>query len=469
MNETLFSIYKTGITDRTVSEAHDIKKQELTRRLYVRNCDCKMAGNISSIYLTLVALYNLSQESFYYCDEIVNTFIEKMERTIAGKVALHEEQLARAVLGSTVPAQILLHMLVDKCQRSSNNAVATHQLTDANVEVLLRHIVQQKFELRVPSGEVYDDFIIFLSGEHQSLMEISYTKQQQKQKQKQQNKNQDNDVMGVFDKKNQLKLSFETEDYFKYTMMPQKDLTKIYLNLPSPVPILAIAYDLLGSQRTSKVYPTLQFLYSHHIHGNYISPEVHRFYSSSTAPSELYSHFLEAVEEGLEERIEDDTPSVAGNMAISALGIKVLENKILQNPQYTIAALKQGAYIIGMKDQFNIHDIQSNPLQDSIQYIADEMGLILFDKTTKKSVNSFGPYSIDQYILMEVLSKQEVAHNVMDYYCNHKDTLQRGLEGYDETQGKGFVCWRFIMNKTAKSAAIEVDSHLVATEGSASS
>jgi hypothetical protein len=337
MNETVFSIYKSGVIDGMVSRgmgaAHDIKKQELTRRLYVRNCDCKMAGNISSIYLTLVALYNLSQESFYYCDEIVNTFIEKMERTIAGKVASHEEQLALAVLGSTVPAQILLHMLVDKCQRSSNKAVATHNLTDANVEVLLRHIVQQKFEQRVPSGEVYDDFILFLSGEQQSLMEISYTKQQQKQKQKQQNKNQDNDVMGVFDKKNQLKLSFETEDYFKYTMMPQKDLTKISLNLPSPVPILSIAYDLRGIQRTINVYPSLQFLYSHHIHGSYISPEVHRFYSSSTAPSELYSHFLEAVQQGLEESMEDDAPSVAGNMAVGSLGIKVLENKIRQNPQ----------------------------------------------------------------------------------------------------------------------------------------
>jgi hypothetical protein len=95
------------------------------------------------------------------------------------------------------------------------------------------------------------------------------------------------------------------------------------------------------------------------------------------------------------------------------------------------------------------------------------MGLILFDKTTKKSVNSFGPYSIEQYILMEVLSKQEVAQNVMDYYCNHKETLQRGLESYDETQGKGFVCWRFIMNKTPKSAAIEIGDDPVVAEGTA--
>jgi hypothetical protein len=35
-------------------------------------------------------------------------------------------------------------------------------------------------------GDVYDEFVAFLSGEQRSTMEISYTKQQQKQKQKQQ-------------------------------------------------------------------------------------------------------------------------------------------------------------------------------------------------------------------------------------------------------------------------------------------
>ena len=48
----------------------------MTRQLYVRNCDCKMAGNLSSIYQTLISLLNLSNQSFYYCDEIVNTFLE---------------------------------------------------------------------------------------------------------------------------------------------------------------------------------------------------------------------------------------------------------------------------------------------------------------------------------------------------------------------------------------------------------
>ena len=61
-----------------------------------------------------------------------------------------------------------------------------------------------------------------------------------------------------------------------------------------------------------------------------------------------------------------------------------------------------------------------------------------------RSIDDFGPYFIEQYILMEVLSKQEVAQNVMDYYVHQKEKLQQGLDKYSETQGKGFICWRFI-------------------------
>lgn len=69
MNETTFSIYKSNIPDGLVDAncgLGDIKKQPLTKLLYTRNCDCKMAGNLSSIHQTLIALYNLSQQSFYY-------------------------------------------------------------------------------------------------------------------------------------------------------------------------------------------------------------------------------------------------------------------------------------------------------------------------------------------------------------------------------------------------------------------
>ena len=44
----------------------------------------------------------------------------------------------------------------------------------------------------------------------------------------------------------------------------------------------------------------------------------------------------------------------------------------------------------------------------------------------------------------QALSKHEVAQNVLDYYVNHKEKLQQGLQDYGEAQGKGFVCWRFV-------------------------
>ena len=79
MNETVFSIYKSGLDDRMDCQdetATDIKCQDLTRELYIRNCDSRMAGNISSMFLTIVALHNLQKGSFYYRDTIVNVFLE---------------------------------------------------------------------------------------------------------------------------------------------------------------------------------------------------------------------------------------------------------------------------------------------------------------------------------------------------------------------------------------------------------
>ena len=41
--------------------------------------------------------------------------------------------------------------------------------------------------------------------------------------------------------------------------------------------------------------------------------------------------------------------------ASAQLGVEVLTSYIRQNPQYTLAALSEGCYIIGMKDQFNMY------------------------------------------------------------------------------------------------------------------
>jgi len=457
MNETKFSIYKSGILGKIESGRgiQDIKKQELTRTLYVRNCDCKVAGNISSIYLTLVALHNLSHESFYYCDEIVNAFLEKMEKTISKKIVFHEGQLSRYVLGNPVPAQIFLHILMDKFKRSSNDSVSGQDLTAKNlVETLLSDIVNQKFEQRVPSGDIFDDFIMFLSGEQGSLMEISYTKQQEKQKEKQQNKNQNSDAMGLFNRKNQLQLKFEVDNYFEHTRVAEDDSSKVFLNLPCSVPITTITYNFGSGQQTINLYPTLQFLYSHHIQGSFMTPDVHKLFKNfnSDVPK-FYEDFVEVTKQ--EQR------SVIGgvNQTIDEYEIKVERSFILPNPMYTIVGLEKGIYIIGMKEQFNVHDIHYHPLKDSMKYVADEMGFVLFDKTGNRSVDSFGPYFIEQYIIMEVLSKQEVAQNVIEYYRKHKGTLERALHKYNEKQGKGFVCWRFLINETAKTNGVKQSDH----------
>jgi hypothetical protein len=300
------------------------------------------------------------------------------------------------------------------------------------------------------------------------------------------------------------------------------------------VPVVSIAYALEdGKQRTIKVFPTLQFLYSHHIQAEYMTQEVKDAALSSTRADFVYDpeafcqHFVSAAasykhSDSLADAYESSSDEFAvGQLVVlqnyttmtqyngqrgkivsySAFRglyhveleldkgiletrtmymqavrptapaasadsddepllpplpqVKIIANFLRQNPLYSLAALQEGVYVIGMKDQFNVHDLHHSPLRDRVQYIVDEMGFVLFDRTAagSKSVDSFGPYFIEQYILMEVLSKQEVAQNVLDYYVNHKQTLQDSLAGYSEEQGKGFICWRFLMKDSSKGKA----------------
>eukprot|EP01043_Picozoa_sp_COSAG02_P047485 COSAG02_NODE_4558_length_5217_cov_3.109222_3_plen_119_part_00 len=94
---------------------------------------------------TLLALLNLARKQFYHMDDIVNTFLLKMQRTIEAKVRRHEDELAHGVLGTPVPSRIIEHILADKFARSSVARVAGAELTVPMVEELLRHIVQQKY------------------------------------------------------------------------------------------------------------------------------------------------------------------------------------------------------------------------------------------------------------------------------------------------------------------------------------
>jgi len=377
----------------------------------------------------------------------------------------HRRNIVKYVLGKRYVIGILTHILCDKFKKASNpqiQQVAPETLNLDVVQSLVNHIVQQKYEQRTPTRDIYDEFIRFLSGEQESLMEISYTKQQQKQKEKQSNKNQDSDTMAVFDRKNQLNWTTETPNYFKYTLTPSKDLTKVMLGLPIGVPILKIAYGLDGRTCCLNVYPTLQFLYSHYLIPDYINAEVKQNlnWHEKIGTEQFIKQFRDK-----RDSIAQEDQQRSNAEALGQLDFMVKVNYIKQNPQYTIAALRKGDYVIGMKDQFNIHDRESHPLSQEIQYIADEIGFILYDAkgasidgfTSQRTIDEFGPYYVEQYILMEVLSKQEIAQNVLDYYTRCKDKLQRSVQKYSELQGKGFICWRFIESTGKQRQADRLD------------
>eukprot|EP01043_Picozoa_sp_COSAG02_P023854 COSAG02_NODE_1285_length_13457_cov_11.145606_5_plen_68_part_00 len=45
---------------------------------------------------------------------------------------------------------------------------------------------------------------------------------------------------------------------------------------------------------------------------------------------------------------------------------RVKNNCIRQNPQYTLAGIREGVYVIGMKDQFNEFDLVAHPIADQV-------------------------------------------------------------------------------------------------------
>lgn len=263
-----------------------------------------------------------------------------MDKTILTKVKKIEGKIVDVVLGSPVSlgslGKILQHIFLDKFQRSSNKSVAENALSTQMVDTLVRHIVRQKFEQRPPSGDIYDDYIRFLSGEQQSLMEISYTKQQQKQKQKQKAKSQDNDTMDVFDKRNQLHLVNKMANYFDGTVDHEEDSVKLVLSLPVSVPIFTVQYSAGGKTNTIHVYPTVQFLYSHHIMPQYINDDVRRLLLGNISnETQFCSDFLTSVTKGskIEESGADPTTKFHAEVTFSC---------IKQNPQFSLVGVQPG-------------------------------------------------------------------------------------------------------------------------------
>ena len=442
MNATTFAIYKSGLAERTGSA--DVKAHALSRDLYVRNCDRKIAGNLSSAYQTLVSLVNLAAERFYSTDDIVNAFLEKMAKTLDATLEAHEAKITKAVLGAALPRSILRRLLLSKFARSPRADVRADALDRATLAKLLGNVVKAKYERGASDGGgVLDGFLVFLAGEQDGFTEVSYTKQQQKQKQKQRNAAQDSDTIEAFDRDKQLVVSADCDDYFAYTRHPAKDVPRTALELPLAVPVVELAYALRDGDaaRTARVYPTLQFLYSHHIMPDYITPEVRDCLAGYGGdPAAFVDAFLAKAR-----------AAPPGEMSGAFVGCKSRKHFVRQNPAYALAALEPGVYVIGMKDQFNAHDLARSPLAESVRFVMDDAGFVLHRRPGgANSLDEFGPYCVEPYVLMEALAKQEVAANVLDYYAHHRDKLDAGLAAYGEAQGAGFVCWRFLMNDAAR-------------------
>ena len=84
-----------------------------------------MVSFFFSLFQTLISLFNLSQDKFYYNDEIVNVFLEKMHGTIGSKVKKHVDNVRRHILGHSnpVPRLILEHILADKFGKSIDEGI----------------------------------------------------------------------------------------------------------------------------------------------------------------------------------------------------------------------------------------------------------------------------------------------------------------------------------------------------------
>ena len=84
----------------TNAQFENIRTLPYVRKLYVENCDRKVAGNLSSNYQTLISLFNLLNRKFYYKNEIVNVFLEKMLGTIDAKLQQHIDTVVKSICKS---------------------------------------------------------------------------------------------------------------------------------------------------------------------------------------------------------------------------------------------------------------------------------------------------------------------------------------------------------------------------------
>ena len=132
-----------------------------------------------------------------------------------------------------------------------------------------------------------------------------------------------------------------------HPLQVRRDMAKAALHMPFAVPIAKLRYMADGGELcTVCVYPTLQFLYSHHVCPEYVTREVRELLAAFKElgdPKEHCRRFLLATQraqggdtQGKDGAAEQPVGGVAGGAAI---GLKVVVNHVRQAPQYLLATL----------------------------------------------------------------------------------------------------------------------------------
>ena len=94
------------------------------------------------------------------------------------------------------------------------------------------------------------------------------------------------------------------------------------------MPIYKLSYFCGGQHHFINVYPTLQFLYSHHIQADYITNEIRRLVGSKESEEAYYKRFFAAVEAVDKDDKQAHQSYKSMQVGQTELGVEVLINQV---------------------------------------------------------------------------------------------------------------------------------------------
>ena len=105
---------------------------------------------MSSIYQTIISIYNLTRRQIYYDNDLVNIFLLKMDGSIKDRLDYHFEEVKDKVCvqrgGKAAFLKIFYNILKDKFL-INDNLQKNVELNDIDMlESIIEYIIQQKFE-----------------------------------------------------------------------------------------------------------------------------------------------------------------------------------------------------------------------------------------------------------------------------------------------------------------------------------